>query len=463
MSAAPESRTPNAESRTIPADVIRLKRDGKELSDADIAAFLDGYTRGAIPDYQMSALAMAVYFQGLSARELATWAGCMLHSGDVMDLSDVPGRKVDKHSTGGVGDKVSLPLAPLVAACGVKVPMISGRGLGHTGGTLDKLESIPGFSVRLDPAMFRRVVREVGACLVGQTERLCPADRKLYSLRDVTATVESIPLIAASIMSKKLAEGIDALVLDVKFGSGAFMREPERARLLASTMVGIGADYGKDVVALLTDMDQPLGLAVGNSLEVIESVDVLCGRGPADLVECTMALGAEMLVLGGVASGPAEARRRLEDAVRSGAGLRCFERIVEAQGGDPRALTDPSRLPGARRLVHLTAPRTGYVARIQTDEVGRAAMLLGAGRRTVEDRVDPGVGIVLQRKTGDAVREGEPVAVLHVNDETALEAACGRLAAAFQYGDARPAPRPLVLDRIADGPLLRAGGTRTGS
>jgi pyrimidine-nucleoside phosphorylase len=339
--------------------------------------------------------------------------------------------------------------------------MISGRGLGHTGGTLDKLESIPGFDVRLDTAAFRRIVRDTGACLIGQTEQLAPTDRKLYSLRDVTATVESIPLIAASIMSKKLAEGIDALVLDVKFGSGAFMREYDRAKLLAQTMVGIGARNGKDVVALLTDMDQPLGLAVGNSLEVVESVDVLCGRGPADLTEITYALGVEMLLLGRVAKDAADARAQLEAAVRSGAGLRKFEEIVRAQGGDARALTDLSRLPGARARVEVPAPRTGWVTRIQTDEVGRAAMLLGAGRQKVDDVIDPGVGLVLRRKTGDRVERGEPLAVLHVNDEAALDAARQRLLAAYEFGDAAPAPRPLVAGRIADGPGPAAAGAAT--
>lgn len=433
----------------VPTDVLRRKRDGQALSDDEIRDFLAAYTRGDVPDYQMSALAMAIFFRGLDARELAAWTHAMLHSGDVLDLSDIPGRKVDKHSTGGVGDKISLPLAPLVAACGVKVPMISGRGLGHTGGTLDKLESIPGFRVDLDVERYRTLVRDVGACLIGQTARLAPADKKLYALRDVTSTVESIPLISSSIMSKKLAEGIDALVLDVKFGSGAFMREFEKAELLARTMVGIGRSFGKDVVALLTDMDQPLGCAVGNALEVIESVEILQGKGPADVRELTLALGAEMLVLGHVAKDEAEARRKLEAAIADGSGLRKFEQLTEAQGGDPRALTDFSRLPTARRRIDVPAPRSGFIARLQTDEVGRAAMLLGAGRQRVDSVVDPAVGLVLQKRTGDAIQAGEPIATLYVNDETPLDAARQRLIGAVEFSDAPPKPRPLVARRIA--------------
>lgn len=432
----------------IPTEFIRRKRDGETLDAGEIEAFLHGYTRGEVPDYQMSALAMAIFFRGLDAPELAAWTRAMLHSGDVLDLSDIPGRKVDKHSTGGVGDKISLPLAPLVAACGVKVPMISGRGLGHTGGTLDKLESIPGFKVRLEVDAFRRIVREVGACLIGQTERLAPADRKLYALRDVTSTVESIPLIASSIMSKKLAEGIDALVLDVKYGSGAFMRELDRARELARELVGIGRSFGKEVVALLTDMDQPLGFAVGNALEVIESVEVLQGRGPADVTELTLALGEEMLLLGHVTADRSAAREMLENAIDSGAALRKFEEIVEAQGGDPRALTDFDRLPRARKLVELTAPQPGFVTAIRTDEVGRAACMLGAGRQRVDDAIDPAVGIVLKVKVGERVETGDPLAVIHLNDEKALESARTRLAAAFTLSETPATLPPLVAERI---------------
>lgn len=432
----------------IASDIIRRKRDGLPLSDEDISGFLAAYTKGEVPDYQMAALAMAVFFRGLSPDELAVWARSMLHSGDVIDLSDLPGRKVDKHSTGGVGDKISIPLAPLVAACGVLVPMISGRGLGHTGGTLDKLESIPGFRVNLDVPTFRRLVGELGCCLIGQTETVAPADRKLYALRDVTATVDSIPLIASSIMSKKLAEGIDALVLDVKFGTGAFMRERDKARELAQTMVGIGRSFGKDVVALLTDMNQPLGLCVGNSLEIIESLDVLEGKGPPDVVELTVALGAEMLVLGHVANDIEDGRRRIEKAISSGDGFRVFERIVEAQGGNPRALSDRTLLPTARRTETVVASRSGWITGFASDEIGRAAMLLGAGRYKVDDVVDPAVGVVLHAKTGDRVEEGQPLATFHINDESALKDAQAKLLAAIFLGDAPVAPSPLVVERI---------------
>lgn len=433
----------------IAADIIRRKRDGLTLSDEDIAGFLKAYTAGDVPDYQMAALAMAVFFQGLSPDELAVWARSMLHSGDVIDLSGVAGRKVDKHSTGGVGDKISIPLAPLVAACGVPVPMISGRGLGHTGGTLDKLESIPGFRVDLDVDTFKRQVAELGCCLIGQTERVAPADRKLYALRDVTATVDSIPLIASSIMSKKLAEGIDALVLDVKFGTGAFMRERDRARELAQTMVGIGRSFGKDVVALLTDMNQPLGLCIGNSLEIVESLDVLVGEGPEDVVELTVALGAEMLVLGRVATDIDDGRLRMRHAMTSGAGLKLFERIVEAQGGDARALSDRTRLPTAKRTVDVPAPRAGWVSAFATDEVGRAAMLLGAGRQKMDDRIDPAVGLVLRAKIGERVEEGQPLATFHVNDDRALPQATQKLLRAITLADERTAPPNLVVERVA--------------
>lgn len=432
-----------------PVDVIRRKRDGETLPPAELEAFLRGYTDGSVPEYQMSALAMAVFFRGLSEGELDTWTRAMLHSGDVLDLSDVPGRKVDKHSTGGVGDKISIPLAPLVAACGVKVPMLSGRGLGHTGGTLDKLESIPGFRVQLSSDEFKRLVDTVGVALGGQTERIVPADRKLYALRDVTATVESIPLIASSILSKKLAEGIDGLVLDVKFGSGAFMREKDRARELAQTMVRIGSGFGKNVVALLTDMNQPLGALIGNSLEIIESVQVLKGEGPDDVRELTLALGAEMLVLGGVATTQEDARARLVAAIDDGSALRKLEEIVEAQGGDPRALTDHSRLPRARHRVNVVAPRSGWVASIQTDEVGRAAMLLGAGRQKVDDVVNPAAGIELHCRLGDRLEAGQLLAVLHTDSLEVVEAAKQRLVSAYTLAEEPAAAGPLIAERIA--------------
>ena len=411
---------------------------------------MDGFTRGDVPDYQMAAFCMAVFFRGMDEAEVGALTEAMLRSGDVLDLSDVPGPKVDKHSTGGVGDKVSLALAPLAAACGVKVPMISGRGLGHTGGTLDKLEAIPGFRVDLGVDRFRALVREVGACLVGQTSRLAPADRKLYALRDVTATVESIPLIAASIMSKKLAEGIDALVLDVKVGSGAFMKGPEDARALARTLAGIGRNMGKRVTALLTAMDQPLGCAVGNALEVAETVELLRGGGPGDLREVTVALVAEMLVLGGVAPDLAAARDRVEAAVADGRGLAKLEEIVRAQGGDPAVLHDPGRLPRAPRTWDLGAPAEGFVAAMDAEAVGLAAVALGAGRSRVEDRVDPAVGIVVHKKLGDRVERGEPLCTVHEGaGSEPRERIAARLVRAWTLAAAPPRPRPLVLERVA--------------
>jgi pyrimidine-nucleoside phosphorylase len=347
-----------------------------------------------------------------------------------------------------VGDKVSLSLAPLAAACGVPVPMISGRGLGHTGGTLDKLEAIPGFRVDLSVADYRRLVKTVGACLIGQTATLAPADKKLYALRDVTATVDCIPLIASSIMSKKLAEGIDALVLDVKVGSGAFMKTREDARTLARTMVGIGTEMGKRVVALLTDMDQPLGRMVGNSLEVIEAVEMLRGRAAADYTELTLALTAEMLVLGGKASSIAEARAKLQEVIVSGAAERKLCELVAAQGGDPTAITDLTKLPRAAHTRPVTAPRDGVVTHIDSEAIGLAAMTLGAGRAKSDDRIDPAVGFVLDKKVGERVRAGEAMVTVHYNDAKALEDVVARVSAAYRVGDVAPERRPLVLERL---------------
>jgi len=393
-------------------------------------------------------MCMAIFFRGLDSRELGAWAKAMLESGEVLDLSDTPGVKVDKHSTGGVGDKVSLSLAPLAAACGVPVPMISGRGLGHTGGTLDKLESIPGFNVNLSTAEYRRLVREVGCCLIGQTAQVAPADKKLYALRDVTATVDCIPLIASSIMSKKLAEGIDALVLDVKVGSGAFMKRDEDARTLARTMIGLGAEMGRKVVALLTDMDQPLGRKVGNALEVMEAVDMLRGEAPEDYTEITYALTAEMLVLGRKAATVDEAREKLRRVVEDGSAIRKLKEIVQVQGGDPRSIDDYSLLPQARATVDVLAPRAGYVTGIDTEGVGLAGVALGAGRQRVDSKIDPAVGFTLLKKTGEAVKEGEPVVRIHFNDEGPVDDVKARLLAAYKFGDAAPAPRPLVRERV---------------
>ncbi len=429
-------------------EIIHAKRDGRAIAAADLAALVDGFTRGEIPDYQMAAFCMAVFFRGMDDAEVGALTEAMLRSGDVLDLSDVPGRKVDKHSTGGVGDKVSLALAPLAAACGVKVPMISGRGLGHTGGTLDKLEAIPGFRTDLDADRFRALVREVGACLVGQTARLAPADRRLYALRDVTATVESIPLIAASIMSKKLAEGIDALVLDVKVGSGAFMKDLAGARALARTLAAIGRGTGKKVSALLTDMSQPLGRAVGNALEVVETVELLRGGGPADLREVTVELTAEMLVLGGVAADRAAARARVEGAIADGRGLAKLEEIVRAQGGDPLALRDPARLPRAPRTYEVGAPAAGVVQAVDGEAIGLAAVALGAGRARVEDRVDPAVGLVVRKRIGERVEKGEPLCTVHEGDRSeARPRVTARVEAAFRIGPGAAAPPPLLLER----------------
>jgi pyrimidine-nucleoside phosphorylase/thymidine phosphorylase len=425
-------------------DVIQRKRDGQELAQGEISSFIDGYTRGAIPDYQASALAMAVYFRGMTAAETVALTRAMMETGEVLDLSELPGPKVDKHSTGGVGDKTSLILAPLAAACGVFVPMISGRGLGHTGGTLDKLESIPGFRVGLSLEEFRAVLRKSRLGLIGQTPEIAPADRKLYALRDVTATVESRPLIAASIMSKKMAEGIDALVLDVKTGDGAFMKSFEDSRTLAQAMVEIGRGMGKKVTALITGMDQPLGRAVGNALEVVESVETLQGRGPRDLEELSVELAAWMVSLAGAAPSLDDARAKVQGALRSGAGLAKFREVIELQGGDPRVCDDPARLPPARETVDLKAPRSGRVASVACRAVGHAAMLLGAGRETVDSGIDPAVGLVMRKKVGDAVEEGEPLVTMHVNDRRRLDEAAALLKGAFRLEPEAAAPGPLV-------------------
>jgi pyrimidine-nucleoside phosphorylase len=432
-----------------PYELIKNKRDAKVLSPADITAFIDGYTRGEITDYQMSAMCMAIFFRGLNPVELGAWTAAMLHSGEVLDLSETPGVKVDKHSTGGVGDKVSLSLAPLAAACGVYVPMISGRGLGHTGGTLDKLESIPGFRVDLSVEAYRRQVREVGACLIGQTASLAPADKKLYALRDVTATVDCIPLIASSIMSKKLAEGIDALVLDVKVGGGAFMKSLADARTLAQTMIGIGQQMGKQVVALLTDMNQPLGRMVGNSLEVVEAVEMLRGQAPADYTEVTLALTAEMLVLAKKAADLPAARTLLQAAIQSGAAERKLLELVKAQGGNPAAITDLSLLPTARQRRPVLAPADGVVTAIDCEAIGLAAVDLGAGRAKSADAVDPAVGFVLDAKVGKKVLRGEPLAVIHYNDAARIDDVAARVLAAYSLGEVAPPVGPLVLERLS--------------
>ncbi|HEX4382856.1 MAG TPA: thymidine phosphorylase [Myxococcales bacterium] len=426
-------------------DLIRKKRDAIELSADELRFIVKGAVDGSVADEQLSAFLMAVYFRGMTAKELPAWLDAMLHSGRVLDLSSIPGRKVDKHSTGGVGDKISLPLAPLVAACGVKVPMVSGRGLGHTGGTLDKLESIPGFNVNLSIALFTGLVKELGVCLIGQTAEIAPADRKLYALRDATATVESVPLISSSILSKKLAEGIDALVLDVKVGRGAFMKSLDDARVLARTMVDLCRAVGRGCTALLTDMDAPLGNAVGNAVEVQESIDILKGEGPDDVRELTLQLGAEMLKAGGIAG---DARQKLEAAISSGAALAKFRQLIEAQGGDPRVLDDPMRLPQPKLIREVRAQQSGVLTALDAGVVGLAAVELGAGRERKEDQVDHAAGLLILKRVGDAVKTGDVLAELHAATESRLDAGELRLLQAVELGDSAPARKPLILDRI---------------
>ncbi|WP_437717417.1 thymidine phosphorylase [Sorangium sp. So ce448] len=429
-------------------ELVAKKRDGGRLSEDEIARIIRALSDGELADYQMAALLMAIFFRGMDDAETVALTRAMLHSGDVLDLSSVPGRKVDKHSTGGVGDKVSICLAPLVAACGVPVPMVSGRGLGHTGGTLDKLEAIPGFDVALDVDAFARIVREVGTCMIGQTARIAPADKRIYALRDVTATVESIPLIVASILSKKLAEGIDALVLDVKVGRGAFMKTLGDARALATALVRVGTAAGKRVSALLTDMSAPLGRAVGNAIETREAIEVLHGRGPGDLVACTLALGEEMLIAGGAAASAAEARPKLEAAIASGAAAEVLARMIAAQKGDPAVVQDAGRLPSAPVVVEVAAQDEGYVAAVDPLEIGLSAVALGAGRTRADQRVDPAVGIELAAVRGDRVDRGAPLARIHARRADDARAAADRVRAAFRIGPA-PAEAPaLVLERI---------------
>ena len=428
--------------------LVQRKRDGETLGPDEITAFFRGYADGAVAEYQMAAFLMAVYFRGLSPDELSALVDVMLHSGEVVALPDVQQPKVDKHSTGGVGDKVSLVLAPLVASLGVAVPMMSGRGLGHSGGTVDKLESIPGFRTDLSLSAYRHQVARIGCALITQTAEVAPLDRRLYALRDVTATVEAIPLIASSIMSKKLAEGIDALVLDVKEGSGAFLPEPERADELARTMIDIGTRYGKRVVALVTAMDRPLGHAIGNALEVEEAILALRGEGPPDLREVTLALAAEMLVLGGAAADVADGRRRAGVALDDGSALEMFGVVIEEQGGNPYVLDDPALLPHApvRRVVE--ADRTGNVLAMDVRAIGRAAVELGAGRLSLDDTIDPAVGFALTAKPGVRVEAGEAIATVHAADAAAAERAAAALLAALDIGDGEANPLPLVSRRI---------------
>jgi len=438
-------------SSTLPAsqpfravDVITKKRDGHELCDSEIQSFVAGYTRGEIPDYQASAWLMSVVLRGMSRAETSALTNAMLHSGEVLDFSEFPAAKVDKHSTGGVGDKTSLVLAPLAAAAGIVVPMISGRGLGYTGGTLDKLESIPGFNVNLSAAAFRSVLEKCGCCMIGQTAEIAPADRKLYALRDVTATVESPYLICASIMSKKLAEGIDALVLDVKTGSGAFMKKEEDAVFLAELMVETGQRMNKRVVALITDMNQPLGNNVGNALEVIECIDVLRGQGPNDLRELCLELAGWMLYLGGAANSVESGKTKSYQLIQSGLALEKFREMVKLQGGDVRTIDDPYLLPHAKHKTDITSSCNGFISAIDCQAIGIASALVGGGRAKKEDSVDPSVGIVIHCKLGNPVSIGEPLCTIHYNSETQAARAAALLEKSLVVADVAPKKAPLV-------------------
>jgi len=429
-------------------ELIRKKRDGLALTKAEIFDFVGRYTRGEIPDYQVSALLMAIYFRGMDTRETADLTEAMLRSGRVLDFSALPAAKVDKHSTGGVGDKTSLIIAPAAAACGVLVPMISGRGLGHTGGTLDKLEAIPGFNPRLSYQDFHRVLESCGLAFGAATDEFAPADRKLYALRDVTATVESIPLITGSIMSKKLAEGIDGLLLDVKTGSGAFMQGLENARALATSLVNTGVAHGKRVHALITDMNQPLGNAVGNSLEVIESVETLKGRGPRDLVQLSRELTAHLVLLGKVTDSLDDARARYDSSIADGSALRRLVRVVAEQGGNPRALEDYSLLPQPQFEESVVAPNSGYLAALEARAMGLASMILGAGRERSDSTIDPAVGLVFEKKVGDAVSAGERICVVYSNDRSRASRAMEMIRRAITVStEPVPAP-PLILEQV---------------
>ena len=428
-------------------DVIMKKRNGGTLSDEEIAFFIDGYTAGRIPDYQASALLMAIWFKGMDEHETAVLTDCMARSGDMVDLSAIPGLKVDKHRTGGVGDKTTLIVAPVVAACGAPVAKMSGRGLGHTGGTIDKLESIPGFRTSVERERFFQIVRDAGLSVIGQTGNIAPADKKIYALRDVTATVDSLPLIASSIMSKKLAAGSDAIVLDVKTGSGAFMKSLDDSIGLAQAMVSIGEHNGRRTIALITDMDLPLGHAIGNSLEVIEAVDTLRGRGPADLTEVCLQLASNMLVLAGKGE-LAACRAMAEEALRSGAAFGKLRAMVAAQGGDVSVLDDTDKFAKAPVVHEVLSPADGYISHMQTELCGIASVALGAGRASKEDAIDLSAGILLLKKTGDAVKKGEPIARLLTSRQELVPEGERLLLEAVTFSDARPAPEKLVLARV---------------
>ncbi len=427
-----------------PQDLIEKKRDGHELTRDEIAFLIRGYTRDEIPDYQMAAWLMAGFLRGMTDAETQGLVEEMLHSGDVLAHDHIPEPKVDKHSTGGVGDKTSIVIAPVAAACGVAVPMISGRALAHTGGTLDKLEAIPGFRTDLSLDQFRDVLKRCGLALIGQTKEIAPADRKLYALRDLTATVPFRPFIVASVMSKKLAEGIDGLVLDVKTGNGAFMREFEDSRKLAEMLAGTGRRMGKRVTALITDMNQPLGRWVGNAVETFEAIECLRGNLTGDFAELCLELAARMIVVGGVETDVEKARAQARNAIASGAALERFRACIELQGGDAQVLDDPKRLPQAANQRTITAERNGFVTRIETDEIGRVVMDWGGGRRRLEDKIEYGVGLRIHAKLGDEVKAGGPLVTAHYNDESKFAEMRARLQAVYQIGENVPQPEALV-------------------
>jgi pyrimidine-nucleoside phosphorylase len=433
--------------RTV--DLILRKRRGEELSVEEIQFLVNGYTTGEIPDYQMSAFLMATFFSGMTDRELSALSECMMNSGEVLTLSEIPGVKVDKHSTGGVGDKTSLICAPIAAAAGVIVPMVSGRGLGHTGGTLDKLESIPGFRTDLTLDQFRAQLASLGLCFIGQTDEISPADKRLYALRDVTGTVESIPLIASSIMSKKMAEGIDALVLDVKVGDGAFMKKQVDARRLAQAMVGIGRRLDKRVQALITDMNQPLGFAIGNALEIMEVSQTLQKAGPADLTRLSLELAARMIHLGKKADTLDEARKVAEDKLMDGSAYAKFKAVVEAQGGNSQALDRFDLLPNATGMREVITPRAGFVSAIMAEDIGRASQMMGAGRARKEDSIDPAVGVILEVKVGEKVDVGSVLCRLYYTNEEGLDEAAELVEDAFRISGARPEERELILEVVS--------------
>jgi pyrimidine-nucleoside phosphorylase len=429
-------------------DIIKKKRDGLPLSDEEIRAFIEGYVGGEVADYQAAAFCMAVYFRGMDVRETTALTLAVRDSGDRLDFSRIHGIRVDKHSTGGVGDKTSLVVTPIVASCGVKVAKMSGRGLGHTGGTIDKLEAIPGFCTSLSTEEFERIVNEVGIAIVGQSKNLAPADKKLYALRDVTATVDSMPLIASSIMGKKLAADDDCIVLDVKTGSGSFMKTLEDSKALAQLMVDIGRRAGKKMLALITDMDRPLGWAIGNTLEVIEAIDVLCGRGPDDLTDICIALATDMLTLTGEHGDREECETKVREAISSGQALETLARMVKAQGGDDTVIYHPEAFAKATHEHTVKAPRDGYIVAVDTEGYGITSLLLGAGRNTMEDEIDYTAGLILRAKTGDYVRAGDPIATLYTCDESRFSAAEQRLLASTTIGDKKPEDRPLIFARV---------------